>query len=244
MIVFPAIDIQEGKVVRLSQGRFDDVTQYADDPVVVAQKWEKMGAQWLHVVDLDGARIGAMKNFSYIAKIAQSVKIPVQAGGGIRSEALIDDLIGVAKVERVVLGTKVIEDRSFLRKILSKCPNQVAVSLDCSNGFVTQRGWTSKTNIKAIDLVGELAKMGLRYLIYTDIASDGMLTGPNYAGIEEMLKAVKIPLIASGGIASIEDIKKLKALTSKGLIGAITGKAIYEGKLDFEQAIALCSTKE
>jgi phosphoribosylformimino-5-aminoimidazole carboxamide ribotide isomerase len=242
MIIFPAIDIQLGKVVRLAQGRFEEVTQYSDDPVTVAQKWEKMGAQWLHVVDLDGAQAGAMKNFSVIAEIAASVKIPVQVGGGIRSEVLIDDLLGVAKVARVVLGTKVIEDRSFLRRVLLKYPNQVAVSLDCSNGYVTQRGWTSKTNIKATDLVKELQTMGLRYLIYTDIARDGMLSGPNYPAIEEMLATVKIPFIASGGIASIEDIKKLKALTSKGLIGAITGKAIYEGKLNFKEAIDVCLT--
>jgi phosphoribosylformimino-5-aminoimidazole carboxamide ribotide isomerase len=244
MILFPAIDIKDGKVVRLAQGKFDYVTQYSDDPVTMAQKWASLGAQWLHVVDLDGAQVGEMKNFSVIASIVKSVKIPVQVGGGIRREALVDDLLSVAKVRRVVFGTKVIEDRAFLRKVLVRHHDQVAVSLDCSNGFVTERGWTSKTNIKATDLVKELQLMGLRCLIYTDIARDGMLAGPNFPAIEEMLSVAHIPLIASGGISSIDDVRKLKALASKGLIGAITGKAIYEGKLDFKQAVQICLTNE
>jgi phosphoribosylformimino-5-aminoimidazole carboxamide ribotide isomerase len=244
MIIFPAIDIKDGKVVRLAQGKFEYVTQYSDDPVTMAQKWAALGAQWLHVVDLDGAQTGEMKNFNIIAKIVKAVKVPVQVGGGIRRDTLVDDLISVAKVRRVVLGTKAVEDRAFLKNILAKHHDHVAVSLDCSNGFVTDRGWTAKTNIKATDLVKELQQLGLRCLIYTDIARDGMLSGPNYPAIEEMLSVAHIPFIASGGISSIEDIKKLKALTSKGLIGAITGKAIYEGKLDFKQAVLLCSTNE
>jgi phosphoribosylformimino-5-aminoimidazole carboxamide ribotide isomerase len=242
MIVFPAIDIKGGKVVRLAQGKFEYVTQYSEDPVTMAQKWASLGAQWLHVVDLDGAQTGEMKNFSIIAKIVKSVKIPVQVGGGIRKESLIDDLIQSAKVRRIVLGTKAVEDPAFLRNVIAKHHDQIAVSLDCSNGFVTDRGWTAKTTIKATDLVKELQQLGLRCLIYTDIARDGMLSGPNYPGIEEMLAVAHIPLIASGGIASLDDIHKLKALTSKGLIGAITGKAIYEGKLDFKEAVRICST--
>ncbi len=244
MIVFPAIDIKDGKVVRLAQGKFDYMTQYSDDPVTMAQKWASLGAEWLHVVDLDGAQTGEMKNFNIITKIVKSVKIPVQVGGGVRKETLVDDLINVAKVRRVVLGTKAVEDRAFLKNVLARHRDHVAVSLDCSNGFVTDRGWTEKTSIKAVDLVKELHPLGLRCLIYTDIACDGMLSGPNYPAIEEMLVVAKIPLIASGGIASIDDIRKLKALTPKGLIGVITGKAIYEGKLDFKQAVLLCSTKE
>jgi phosphoribosylformimino-5-aminoimidazole carboxamide ribotide isomerase len=244
MILFPAVDIKDGKVVRLAQGKFDYVTQYGDDPVLAAQKWVSLGAQWLHVVDLDGAQTGEMKNFSVIAKIVQSVKVPVQVGGGVRKESLVDDLLNVAKVRRVVLGTKAVEDHAFLKTILTRHHDRIAVSLDCSNGFVTDRGWTTKTTIKATDLVKELQHLGLRCLIYTDIARDGMLSGPNYPAIEEMLEVAKIPFIASGGIASLDDIRKLKALTSRGLIGAITGKAIYEGKLDFKEAVALCSTNE
>src|SRR3989338_8908003 len=179
MIIFPAIDIKNGKGVRLAQGKFDYMTQYSDDPVMMAQKWASLGAEWLHVVDLDGAQTGEMKNFNIITQIVKSVKIPVQVGGGVRKETMVDDLLNVAKVRRVVLGTKAVEDRAFLKNVLAKYHDHMAVSLDCSNGFVTDRGWTAKTSIKAVDLVKEFQPLGLRCLIYTDIARDGMLSGPN-----------------------------------------------------------------
>ena len=239
MILFPAIDIKNGKVVRLKQGIFDKVTEYDPDPVKIAQKWEDQGAEWLHVIDLDGAKSGKMKNAGIIGNIAQSVKIPVQVGGGIRTEEDIQELLA-SGVSRVILGTKVIEDRDFLKSILARWPEQIAVSLDCSNGMVAQQGWTKVTNIKATDFATELEDLGLRCLIYTDIKRDGMLTGPNFEALEELLDTVGIPIIASGGVANIEDIKKLGELDEKGMIGAITGKAIYEGTLDFEEALKLC----
>ncbi len=243
MIIFPAIDIKDGKVVRLSQGKFDEITEYSGDPVAMARLWEKKGAQWLHIVDLDGARTGEMQNLKIVIKIAQSVSIPIQIGGGIRKKEDINILLE-AGVARTILGTKIIEDRIFLKEIIDQWKDKIAVSLDCSNGMIAQRGWTSTSNIKAIDFVKELESLGLSCLIYTDIARDGMLTGPNFEGLSELAAVTNIPIIASGGISNIEDIKKLLALQDKGIIGAITGRAIYEGKLDLREALELCSQSE
>ncbi len=240
MILFPAIDIQQGKVVRLLQGKFDEVTEYAADPLVMARQWVSRGAQWLHVVDLDGAKEGKIQSWQSIRNIIKNIDVPIQMGGGIRTQEDIERLMDVG-VKRVVVGTKVIEDRSFLKGILSRWPENIAVSLDCSNGLVAQRGWTSVTELRGIDFAKELQDLGLKYIIYTDIARDGMLTGPNFESIQEILDAVDISFIASGGISKLEDIKKLCILESQGLIGAITGKAIYEGTLNLEEALKVCS---
>ena len=240
MIIFPAIDIKDGKVVRLLQGRFEEVTQYSTDPVKIAEQWVEKGAQWLHVVDLDGAKTGELKNFDTIAKIAQSVDIPIQIGGGIRTKDDIKRLLD-ANIKRTILGTKIIENREFLKDTLNQWADNIAVSLDCSEGMVAQRGWTSLTDLKATDLAKELEGMGLKYLVYTDIKRDGMLTGPDFDGLETLLNTTNISIIASGGISDINDIKRLCAFESKGLIGAITGKALYEGKLDLESALKVCS---
>lgn len=239
MILIPAIDIKGGKVVRLFQGKFSHVTEYADDPVAMALKWESMGAQWLHLVDLDGAKTGVMLNKEIITAISQAVKIPVEVGGGIRNEATVDYLIHTAKVGRVILGTKAIEHRDFLRRLITNFADKICVSLDCSNGMVAERGWISTTNIKATDLALELEAMGLQWMVYTDIAKDGTLSGPNFEQLETMINTVKkAKLIASGGIATIEDIRKLSSM--KGIEAAITGKAIYEGTLDFKEALKVC----
>ena len=243
MILFPAIDINNGRVVRLTQGKFDQVTEYSNDPLMMAQKWKKMGATWLHIVDLDGAQNGQMSNMRTVLDIAKNVNISIQVGGGIRRKDEIVRLIE-GNIGRIILGTKVVEDRAFFTEVVKMWPKKIAVSLDCHNGMVAQRGWTSTTNIKAIDLVKELETIGVTCIIYTDIARDGMLSGPNIEALKQILKATKIPVIASGGISNLDDIKKLLALKSQGLMGAITGKAIYEGKLDLEEAIKLCSKSE
>jgi len=239
MILFPAIDIKEGKVVRLKQGRFDQMKEYADDPLMMARHWQNLGAQWLHVVDLDGAQKGKITNTTVIRKMAQSVEIPIQMGGGIRTQddiqKLLDDGIG-----RVILGTKVVEDRKFIEKVISKWQEKIAVSLDCEHGLLTKKGWTDISDQKATDVVKELEALGLSCLIYTDIKQDGMLKGPNFQAIKEILQTTTIPVIASGGIAHLEDIRKLIALKPLGLLGAITGKAIYEGTLDFKDGLQLC----
>ncbi len=242
MILYAAIDIQDKMVVRLKQGRFQDTTRYADDPVRVAQKWEKAGAEWLHVIDLDGAQTGAPKNTGTILDIARAVKVPVQCGGGLRTEADIAALLDNG-VKRVVLGTQAIGNRELLRGILARWPGRIAVSLDCKDGYVTTKGWTEVTRIKATDFARNLEGMGLPCLIYTDIKTDGMLTGPNYAALQDLLDAISIPVIASGGIKDIEDIKQLLEMEPRGIAGAITGRAIYEETLDFKKAVQLCSRR-
>lgn len=243
MIIFPAIDIKDGKVVRLFQGKFDEVTEYSGDPLVVAQNWQQKGAQWLHVVDLDGAKTGTMHNSDVIIAIAKKVSIPVQVGGGIRSREDIQRLID-GGVARVILGTRVISDHNFLIEMLALWKKKIAVSLDCAEGFVAQRGWTESSKVKAVDFVKGLAGLNLACLIYTDIVRDGMLTGPDIVGLRALLSMTEIPVIASGGVASIEDLKKLRALEPEGLLGAIVGKAIYEGRVNLEEAIRVCSLKE
>jgi len=235
MILIPAIDIKDGQVVRLFQGDFSKQTDYDPYPLMAAKRWCDMGAQWLHLVDLDGAKNGVMSNKEHVIYIAEKVHASVQVGGGIRDEKTVEDLIK-AGVKRVILGTKAIEDHQFLKRMLDQYGEKICVSLDCSNGFVTGHGWVSVTKIKAIDLVVELESMGLKWMVYTDIARDGVLAGPNFGQIQTMLNTVKkINLIASGGIATIDDVSKLAAM--KGVAAAITGKAIYEGKLDFKEAL-------
>jgi len=243
MIIFPAIDIKNGKVVRLFQGKFDEVTEYSGDPLVVAQNWRQKGAQWLHVVDLDGAKTGKMQNIDVIIAIAKKVSIPIQVGGGIRSREDIQRLID-GGVARVILGTRVIRDHDFLVEMLGLWKKKIAVSLDCADGFVAQRGWTQSSNVKAVDFVKGLEGLKLACVIYTDIARDGMLTGPDIVGLRALLSMTEIPAIASGGVASIDDLKKLLELESEGLLGAIVGKAIYEGRVNLEEAIRVCSRKE
>jgi phosphoribosylformimino-5-aminoimidazole carboxamide ribotide isomerase len=241
MILIPAIDIKDGQVVRLYQGDFGKQTVYNLNPFMAAKQWRDMGAQWLHLVDLDGAINGTMAHKDYVIYITQKIGISVQAGGGIRDEQTVEDLIK-AGVKRVILGTKVLEDRGFLKNMLAQYGEKICVSMDCSDGFVAQRGWVSVSTIKAADLALELEAMGLQWMIYTDIARDGALAGPNFEQIGIMQKTVsKIKLIASGGIATLEDVLKLASM--KGVAAAITGKAIYEGKLDFKEAVKLLNAQ-
>jgi phosphoribosylformimino-5-aminoimidazole carboxamide ribotide isomerase len=241
MILIPAIDIKDGQVVRLSQGDFDKQTDYDLYPFMAAKQWVDMGAKWLHLVDLDGAKTGTMTNKEHVIYIAEKIGISVQAGGGIRDLKTVHDLIE-AGVKRVILGTRAIEDRQFLKNVLSLYGDKICVSLDCSNGLVMKNGWASATDIKATDLAIELEDMGLQWMVYTDIARDGVLAGPNFEQILTMLSTVKkVKLIASGGITTIEDVRKLSLM--KGVDAAITGKAIYEGKLNFKEALKLLNAK-
>ena len=241
MILIPAIDIKGGKVVRLFQGKFSEVTEYSDDPIQFAKKWEDLGARWLHLVDLDGAQTGKMVNAPIYHEIVRQLGIPIEIGGGIRNYEAVEGLVKIG-VKRVILGTKAIEDREFLKKILKDFGEKICVSLDCTNGFVAQRGWVSTTNIKATDLALELESIGLQWMVYTDIARDGTLAGPNFEQLQTMLDTVKkINIIASGGIASLDDVRQLAAM--KGVVAAITGKAIYEGKLDFKEVVKILNAQ-
>jgi phosphoribosylformimino-5-aminoimidazole carboxamide ribotide isomerase len=242
MILIPAIDIKGGNVVRLFQGDFDKLTDYGPYPVMAAYFLYEMGAQWFHLVDLDGAKSGIMGNKKNVISITEQFlgKVSVEVGGGIRDSQTVDDLIK-AGVKRIILGTKAIEDRNFLKDMLELHGDKICVSLDCSNGFVAERGWVSTTDIKATDLALEFEGMGLQWMVYTDIARDGTLTGPNFDQLQTMLDTVKkMNIIASGGVSSLEDVIKLKDLRSKEgkqLWGAISGKAIYDRKLDFKKAL-------
>jgi len=234
MIVIPAIDLKEGKCVRLLQGRKDAVTIYSDDPASMARHWVEQGAELLHVVDLDGAFTGDQKNLAAIVKIREAVAMDIEVGGGIRDIKKIDELISVG-INRIILGTIAIEKPSLVDEACNKYPNRILIGIDAKGGKVAVKGWVEITTVDAKTLAKEAAKRGVAGIIYTDISKDGMLTGPDIRAVEEMVRTVDIPVIASGGISSIEDIKNLMQI--KGLWGAITGKAIYSGALDLREAI-------
>src|SRR5690625_178033 len=229
MIIFPAIDILQGKCVRLIQGDYNQEKVYSDSPIEMAKKWEQLGAEYIHIVDLDGAKSGESINQSIITDIAQSVKIPVQVGGGIRSIKTIDTYINNG-VSRVIIGTAAIQDREFSNEAVKTYGEKIAVSLDAKNGYVATDGWTETSTVKALDLLKELEEIGLKTIVYTDIAKDGMLQGPNLAEQKSINEATSMDVIASGGVTTKQDVKNLEKLN---MYGAIIGKALYDGKLDF-----------
>ncbi len=236
MFVIPAIDLKDGLCVRLQQCRKDAVTVYSGDPAATAKRWESYGAKILHVVDLDGAFTGVQKNLESILKIRKSVKMTIEVGGGIRDIAAADKLLS-AGVDRIIIGTSAIEDSNFVVDACNRFPGKVYVGIDAKDGKVAVRGWESVSSIDAKELAKRVETAGVSGIIYTDISRDGMLTGPNVAAQQEMVNTVNIPVIASGGIATAEDIRSL--LRIKKLWGAITGKAIYSGSLDLREAIRL-----
>ena len=236
MIIFPAIDIKEGKVVRLLQGQFDKITEYSLDPVEIANKWKELGTEWIHIVDLDGAKIGKIQNKDIIADIIKKVNVKVEMGGGVRTKEDIEALLSVG-VERIILGTQAIEDIKFLSDVIKEFDNKIAVSLDCRDGFLMKKGWVEKTEIKATYIVKQLEDIGLKCLIYTDIGRDGMLTGPNIDALNNLLDNTSIPVIASGGVSCEDDVCNLKELEGKGVFGVIIGKALYEGKVRLDKVL-------
>jgi len=241
MLVIPAIDLKDGQCVRLFQGKRDAVTTYSNDPEATAKKWESCGAQLLHIVDLDGAFSGSQKNLDSIIKIRQSVKIPLQVGGGIRSVNTISTLFSIG-INRVIIGTAAIEDPEFVAYSCSQYPDKVFIGIDAEKGMVAVRGWEEVTSIDAKQLAKRLEGKGAAGIIYTDITRDGTLSGPNIEETKKIVEAVNIPVIAAGGVSSIDDIKKLMKI--KNLWGVITGKAIYSGTLDIREAIKLVMSNE
>jgi len=233
MILFPAIDIRDGKCVRLIQGDYDQEIIYNDSPTAMAKEWEKQGADYIHVVDLDGAKTGNSLNREAIQAIAKSVSIPVQVGGGIRTMEIIDAHIA-SGVSRVIIGTAAIQDKPFLKKAVEKYGDKIAVSIDARKGFVATDGWTETSDVSAVDLLYELEEIGVKTVIYTDILKDGMMQGPNFHELEMMDKASSIDIVASGGVSTEEDIIQLGELD---LYGAIIGKALYEGKISLEKVL-------
>jgi len=236
VIVIPAIDLKDGRCVRLRQGRMQDETVYSQDPAEVARRWETEGAQLLHVVDLNGAVEGTPRNRAAIENILKAVTIPVQVGGGIRTPEMSESYLS-SGVERVVLGTAVVRDQPLLAEACRRFPGRVIVGVDAKDGKVAVQGWTDVADLDAADFVVRLAGLPVYAVIYTDIARDGMLEGPNLESLRRMADACPVPLIASGGITRTEDLRLLRALGPK-VIGAILGKALYEGLLDLRSAMA------
>lgn len=236
MIVIPAIDLKDGKCVRLLQGKKDEVTVYSDDPASMAKNWEAQGAELLHVVDLDGAFTGEQKNIEEIKAVRKAVDIPIELGGGIRDIDRIDMLIDLG-VDRTIIGTIAAEDPEMLKKACDKYPEKIIVGIDAKDGKVAVKGWVEVTVHDAIDFAIDMESAGAAGIIYTDISRDGMMTGPNIEAMARMVESVNIPVIASGGVSKLEDIKSL--LQIKNLWGVITGKALYSGAMTLRDAIKI-----
>lgn len=234
MLIIPAIDLKGGLCVRLLQGRMEDSTVYSDDPAATAKRWASCGAKLIHIVDLDGAVSGTQRNLEAIKAIRGAVGTELEVGGGIRDSNRIELLLSLG-IDRVILGTAAIEKPELLRDAGRRFPGRVLAGIDARDGYVAVKGWKETTARRALDFAQEAESAGAAGIIYTDISRDGMLTGPNIEATREIAGAVRIPVIASGGISSIDDIKKLLGI--KGLWGAITGKAIYSGTLDLREAI-------
>jgi phosphoribosylformimino-5-aminoimidazole carboxamide ribotide isomerase len=238
MLIIPAIDLKDGKCVRLVQGRMQDETVYSHDPEAVARRWADSGAQVLHVVDLDAAVHGTLLNQARIAGIIRVAGIPVQVGGGMRDvQAVATSLESGA--HRVIIGTAAIENPAFVREVCRSFPGRIAAGIDARQGRVAIRGWTRTTETLAVDLARRLEDAGVCALIFTDIQRDGMQTGPNIEETRKLATSVHIPVIASGGVGTLAHIRSLMALEPVGVTGVITGKALYSGALRFEEALAL-----
>ena len=240
MKIYPAIDILHGKAVRLRQGRADDVTVYGD-PLEMAGRWRRAGAEWLHVVDLDGAFDGVPRNLDVVAQIAKFAKtmgaLRVQAGGGIRSMATLEDVFA-AGVHRAILGTSAVSNPAFAAEALARYGGRVAVGIDARDGVARVSGWTEDARIGAIELAQRLETLGARLIIYTDIARDGVMAGPNIEALTQMLAQTGLDVIASGGVSKIEDVHALAAIGHPRLDGVIIGKALYEGVVRLEEALS------
>jgi len=236
MLIIPAIDLQDGCVVRYVQGRLDKKI-YSRDPAKTAKHWVKQGAKFIHVVDLDGAFTGTPKNLNVVREIIAAVNVPVQFGGGVRSIDIIKSLLKIG-VSRVVLGTRAVEDKAFLKKAFNEFEDKVIVSIDAKAGIVQVKGW--KAAHKALNMLvfaKTLKDLGFKEVIYTDTTKDGTLSGPNIAGVKSIMKATGLKVIASGGVSRLEDLYKLEKLEKDGLTGVIIGKALYEGKFTLTQAV-------
>jgi phosphoribosylformimino-5-aminoimidazole carboxamide ribotide isomerase len=235
-VLYPAIDIRGGKCVRLLQGDYNQETVFHDSPVEVAKRWEALGAQWIHLVDLDGAKAGRPVNDAIIGEIARTVRIPVQVGGGLRTREAVERLLQ-AGVSRVILGTAAIEDRAFVADVLAAHGDKIAIGIDARDGFVAVRGWLETSGVSAEALAQELAELGAGTFIFTDISRDGMMQGPNVEAIVRLARVSGRQVIASGGVSAYADIDRLAAHAGDGVAGAIIGKALYTGAIRLDEAL-------
>ena len=238
MLIIPAIDIMQKRVVRLHQGDFNKEKFYSDDPVQIALMWQKKGAAFLHIVDLDGAKHGEIKNKDVISRIIESIDIPCEVGGGLRNDKDIEYFLQQG-VQRVVLGTTALEDTDYLEKLISIFNDRIVISIDFAGQHVVKKGWQEETDLSPDMVASKMQEMGVKTVVVTDIAVDGTLMGPNIERLKKILGSVDISVIASGGISCLEDIKKLKDIGSKNLEGVIIGRALYEGKIELEEAIRI-----
>ena len=240
MLIIPAIDLKDGQCVRLRQGLMDDSTVFSDDPVAMAKRWVDAGCRRLHLVDLNGAFAGEPVNGDVVTAIARAYPdLPVQIGGGIRSLETIEHYVR-AGVDFVIIGTKAVKEPAFVAEACKAFPGKVIVGLDAKDGRVATDGWAEVSNVMAADLAKKFETYGVSAIVYTDIARDGMMQGVNVEATLAMAQASSIPVIASGGITNLDDIRALNAVASQGITGAITGRAIYEGSLDVAEAQQLC----
>jgi phosphoribosylformimino-5-aminoimidazole carboxamide ribotide isomerase len=233
MQIWPAIDLRGGKCVRLRQGDYSRETVYGDDPAEVARRWVDAGARRLHLVDLEAARDGSQANLPAIQQIVEAVDVPCQLGGGIRDEATVERLLKLG-LARLVVGTRALKEPDWFREVVRRYPRQLCLGIDAKGGLVATDGWLNTSTTSAIDLAGQFAGEPLAAVIYTDIARDGMLQGPNFQAMAEMNAAVAVDCLASGGVTTADDVRRL---TELGLAGCIVGRALYEGTLSLEDAL-------
>lgn len=234
MFVIPAIDLKDGKCVRLTQGREDQVKVYSDDPVAMARRWESEGADAIHVVDLDGAFTGELRNLDWVARICGAVKCRVQMGGGLRTQDAVERALG-SGVKRVVLGTKALSE-PFLDRMLANYGESIIVGIDAHDGKVAVQGWTQKSGVDAFEFARKVGAMGANRVVFTDVKTDGMMSGPPLASIGRVCVSFNGTVIASGGVGSVEDVRALQGLNQPNLEGVIVGKALYEGKFTLRDA--------
>ena len=233
MRIYPAIDIIDGACVRLVQGDYSQKTKFADDPCEIAMRWQNEGGEFIHIVDLDGARNGEMPNFDLIIRIADKLNIPIEVGGGVRNMECVEKYLDNG-VNRVIIGTSALSNPDFVKDAVAKYGDRIVVGIDAKDGMVAVNGWEEVSTTSAIDLAKQMEEIGVKTIIYTDIATDGMLKGPNVKAMEEMTEAVSIDVVASGGVSSVDDIVRLK---DTGVEGAIVGKALYTDALCLKDAI-------
>jgi len=239
MLLIPAIDLKSGRCVRLRQGRMDDETVFSDDPLAVAQRWVDAGTRRLHIVDLDGAVSGRPENAEVIHSITEKFPdMPVQVGGGIRDEDTIQSYLN-AGVTYIIIGTKAVNAPHFVADVCTEFPGRIFIGLDARKGKVATDGWSKLSHHDVVDLAQQFERHGAECIVYTDIERDGMLTGVNVEATVRLARSIKIPVIASGGIHTIDDVRALSEVADEGIIGAITGRAIYEGSLDFHEGQSL-----
>lgn len=241
MLIIPAIDLKNGRCVRLLQGRMDSETVFSDNPAAMAKRWEEEGAEIIHVIDLDGAVEKSPRNLESIKKIIASVDAHIQVGGGIRNQETAKMYLDLG-IKRVIIGTEAINNPQFIKDACKSFPDQIVVGIDARNGLVAIEGWTETTQVKAVDLARQFEDCGVAAINFTDIHRDGMQTGPNLEATRRLAEAVSIPVVASGGVSTLEDIKNLLPLKSAGVVGVITGRALYSGTLDLKAAIELSRT--